>query len=64
MSDKDFSGQLNISIMVSPTVKPIPAGFRISADGNRTVGFLTEEQVREALRRFDEMRKNLHGGSK
>ena len=44
-----------IVVEVQPMLPPKPVGFAAIADG-KPVAFLTEEQVRNALARFDELK--------
>jgi hypothetical protein len=51
MSVKDYT----IAIEVQPMTVPKPVGFDVMAD-RRPVAFLTEDQLREALARFDALK--------
>ena len=46
-----------IAVEMQPTGTPKPTGFGVLADG-RPVAFLTEEQVRASLAKFDDMKRS------
>ena len=49
-----------IAVEMQPTGVPKPTGFGVMAD-NQVVAFLTEDQVRSALAKFDEMKAAYYG---
>lgn len=49
-----------IVVEMQPTGVPKPTGFGVIAD-HKVVAFLTEDQVRAALAKFDEMKSAYYG---